>query len=212
MINLFIIVVATLLVSCSGPTEPKGLQSKPLIWQSGNLRVYQIDRYIPSDTTFSESDSVTEISLVDGQIAVHWSTNVQERVRDGHFEFRYDYDDAQSGWICMAKFPASQGEVLFSDENTRRNPDGTVLGKVLDECTTTSTDTTITVPAGTYRCVVSTTRQYLMPGRLDVDGYEGRGWYAPGVGLIRSEIYIVTTEGGRRVTLRERFQLKEIRQ
>lgn len=199
-----------MIVSCSNTDAPDPLVSKPSMWKKGDRRIVVTTVFEDPVTTQTDTTTVTDGSEIDGYYTVTWMDVIHERVRDGVFEFRYDHTGSE--WTSYGKLPTSIGELLAEEEFVRTGPDGTVLGKYVIECRTTTVDTTITVPAGTFRCMASSSIMKSLPDRVRLDESESRRWYAPGIGYIQWEEYLVQTFGGRSAVLQSRTQLKSILQ
>lgn len=214
---LFISTALILLSACSKHVvEPISLESKELDWKIGDVKIYHVFDHSQNDTSFFDTLTVTQIAEVDGYRTITWAGSYQrvmeERVRDGVFEFRNDFGDVWDQWRAFAKLPSFLGELLDTDEYTRTATDGSYRGKFRVEFITSCTDTTITVPAGTFRCMASIGHEYSLPDHVLSDGMGSGYWYAPGVGYVQIETYDVTHTGGRKTTLRGRMQLVEIYQ
>ena len=211
--SITILLAGLILASCSGTSDPDPLQSKELDWKTGDNQVFLIERHTDSDTTFLDTTYVMDASVIDGYYTLYWSSPAQQaRIRDGYYETRYDFDDVWDSWTSLARVPTTSGEVLYADTNSRSTKDGTPLGKFITECTTSSVDTTITVPAGTFRCMASVIVELHLTDRTSSDRFERRNWYAPGIGFVQIEVFEVTLTGGRQLRLQERIQLKSMLQ
>jgi hypothetical protein len=105
-------------------------------------------------------------------------------------------------WL-VAKYPAAVGDTF----STRVTPDPFANDTTIIYLSVVSTSTSVTVPAGTFQCMEYKTN-IAVRGSVLLEAQEDHYYFAPGIGMVKSETVLVAPGGSMTIPVR-RWELVE---
>ena len=204
------VLLATALMACSDDVvAPEEFRSKDLVYEVGDTVVYRIGDWSEGtalNLTFDTS-VVTERTVVNGNVHIAWEGTSQIwRVVNGAFEIVWDSDV-----IILGKVPAPTGRWPdYVDTTELTNDNGELLRLAFQVFVTISPDTTISTPAGSFRCSAVESFWEDKNGNVVEEFLVSRYFYGPGYGLVLATTLGETMVGGQIKPLEQRFELYRI--
>ena len=186
---LVVVILSLCFVACATePDAPSPLQPVALIWNVGDTVVREVLTR-KGGPVFKDTIVVDRNVEENGIVTTHWrilTTDVEIAEWIDRGLIMRSVRGTTIG--IFGKLPTTRDEVIALDSFPIDQTD-TAKGWSYQRLRTFTADTTITIPAGTFRCAGfswSVIRSGVVISELLV-------WYAPGYGIIRSEGYERTT-------------------
>jgi len=184
-LTLSFLALLMMIAGCEDTVVPTDqLQSQELKHEQGDTIIYSVHLF-ENNQWYIDTLIVDTIQIVEGyRVVVFYSADAmyvqREWIHDQKLNItnHYGYDGV------LGKLPTQRDEFVAEYDDVI-DVDPHISIQVHERVTTVTADTTITVPAGTFRCAC-----FLVQGTFDGKEVARRlNWYAPGFGIVQQYSY-----------------------
>jgi hypothetical protein len=193
---LLILLTAALLAGC-GVTDPTADPTVIMPLKVGNTWIERVSEY--DSAGILTRDYLDTMAIVSDEMigSEHWFRSDEPVVRTNRTDGLWVRVDGFNTWLAF-HYPAAVADTFQTQQWQETFENGAGGIQFITYMTVTSTDTVITVPAGTYHCYAYELRGASLDGSPLPDSlhFTERYFYAPDVGPVKSETSVGTMGAG----------------